>query len=127
MIKVPDLYTPGGIYWFTGGWNWRCIIALVLGMMPSLPGFFMICIDSTSQNAAVSIFQVCWFVGAPLSFVIYFGLNYFSPPTGLGIRELISEDDIATTEVVSGTDPVSDGSMDEKTPAETIKKDSVQI
>jgi NCS1 family nucleobase:cation symporter-1 len=119
LLKVPDLFTPGGIYWYTAGWNWRCMVALILGMAPSLPGFFMICIDSSTQNAAVAIFQVCWFVGAPLSFVIFIGLNNIWPPEGLGVSELISEDDMP--QVIEGVD-----SAREKSSAPVTEKDSEQ-
>jgi NCS1 family nucleobase:cation symporter-1 len=37
--SIPELYTPGGIHWFTGGANWRAFVAYFLGMWPALPGF----------------------------------------------------------------------------------------
>jgi NCS1 family nucleobase:cation symporter-1 len=35
--NIPQLYTPGGIYWFTGGLNWRAFVAYFLGMTWALP------------------------------------------------------------------------------------------
>ncbi|KAI1491833.1 permease for cytosine/purines, uracil, thiamine, allantoin-domain-containing protein [Biscogniauxia mediterranea] len=39
--NIPDIYTPGGIYWFCNGLNWRAFIAYILGMVWALPGFVM--------------------------------------------------------------------------------------
>ncbi len=128
MLKIPDLFTTGGIYWFYKGWNLRCMIALILGMLPSLPGFFYTCIDSSTQNAAVSIFEVCYFVGAPISFLIYYGLNYFWPPEGLGERELISPE-TEGVEVIDSTGYSHDNSTPEKVSvsADITEKDSAQL
>lgn len=35
--NIPQLYQPGGIYWFHSGVNWRAFIAYTLGMWPALP------------------------------------------------------------------------------------------
>jgi NCS1 family nucleobase:cation symporter-1 len=34
ILKLPDLYTENGIYWYYHGWNVRMLIALILGMVP---------------------------------------------------------------------------------------------
>lgn len=41
MWKVPDLYKGGNesIYWFYHGWNWRCVLAVALGMFPGMRKF----------------------------------------------------------------------------------------
>ncbi|KAL8786628.1 MAG: hypothetical protein Q9213_002657 [Squamulea squamosa] len=36
--NVSQLYTPGGMYWYTYGVNWRAIAAFFCGMLPLLPG-----------------------------------------------------------------------------------------
>lgn len=106
---MPDLYEPTGIYWFTGGWNLRCLIALILGMLPALPGFFMTCIDVTTDNAAVRIFQISYFVCCPLALIIYIGLNYFWPVQGLGVQEFIRpEDNPRTQAVIEGVERGAD-------------------
>lgn len=97
---VPDLFTPSGIYWFYHGWNLRCIAAMVVGMAPCIPGFIFICIDSTTDNAWVRIYQITWFVAAPLSLVVFMGLNWVWPVEGLGRRVLIPGEE----EVVDGVE-----------------------
>jgi NCS1 family nucleobase:cation symporter-1 len=40
-LDVEDLYRhgPGGQYWFSGGYNWRALVAVAAGVIPVLPGF----------------------------------------------------------------------------------------
>lgn len=40
-LNVAELYRPGegGEYWFSGGYNWRALIAVAVGVIPVLPGF----------------------------------------------------------------------------------------
>lgn len=94
MWKDPDLYVENGIYWYKGGWNLRAIVALAVGMIPGLPGFFMTVIDtSNTSNAGVKIFQIYYFVGFPLGALTYIVLCTFWRPAGLGERELMREDE----------------------------------
>lgn len=102
MWKVPDLYNPEGIYWYTGGWNFRSIIAVVIGVVPGLPGFFYTVIDATNDNAAVKIFQIDYFVGFPLGFITYIALCHFFPPAGLGFKELMVESEEGEVDVIQG-------------------------
>jgi NCS1 family nucleobase:cation symporter-1 len=122
LLKLPDLYTPGGIYWFYHGWNLRCVAAILLGMAPALPGFFMTCIDTTADNAAVKIFQLCWFVGAPLSMLIYLALNKIWPPEGLGIKELLTAE--SAVQVIDDVGRDSEDLPNDKIP-ETVTEKAV--
>ncbi|KAL8803676.1 MAG: hypothetical protein Q9200_006110 [Gallowayella weberi] len=36
--NVSQLYTPGGLYWYRHGVNWRAIASFFVGMLPLLPG-----------------------------------------------------------------------------------------
>ena len=78
----------------------RCVITLILGMAPALPGFFYTCINSKTDNSAVRIFQISWFVCAPISLIIYSLLNFFWPVAGLGIQEFINPEDNPRTQAV---------------------------
>lgn len=110
MWKVPDLYVENGIYWYKGGWNLRAIVALAVGMIPGLPDFFMTVINtSDTSNAGVKIFQIYYFVGFPLGALTYILLCTFWPPTGLGERESMREDEDGTAPAVlegEGIEPV---------------------
>jgi NCS1 family nucleobase:cation symporter-1 len=120
MLKVPDLYKgEDGIYWYTKGINYRCIFALLAGSAPCLPGFFMICINPVADNAWVKMFQICWFISAPLALIIYQTLNYIWPVEGLGIQEFIPMGEGAV-EVIEATS--SAASTDGKVLEETTTK-----
>jgi NCS1 family nucleobase:cation symporter-1 len=109
MLKIPDLYTgKDGIYWYTNGFNYRAIVALFVGMIPCLPGFVYSCIDGTIDNAAVKIFQICWFVAAPLTLIVYLVLNRIWPLEGLGVKELLTldDEDSVTESVIEGVESV---------------------
>jgi NCS1 family nucleobase:cation symporter-1 len=58
LLKLPDLYTQNGIYWYSHGYNMRMLFALVVGMIPALPGFFITVIKGPIDHPAVKIFQV---------------------------------------------------------------------
>ena len=39
-IDVAECYREGGRYWFTGGWNWRAVVATVAGMTIGVGGAY---------------------------------------------------------------------------------------
>ncbi len=39
-LDLADLYKMDGRYAYSGGWNWRAILAVFIGVVPVLPGFF---------------------------------------------------------------------------------------
>lgn len=87
----------------------------------------MTCIDSSADNAAVNIFQVCWFVGMPLSFLIYWALNYFWPCESLGVKELLSPETEAL-EVIEAPNSRPESFKDEKAaPTVTEEKGSLSL
>ncbi|MFK4105436.1 NCS1 family nucleobase:cation symporter-1 [Streptomyces sp. NPDC019531] len=40
VLHLVDLYTPGGRYWYTNGWNWRAIAAFVVGGLLAVGGSY---------------------------------------------------------------------------------------
>jgi nucleobase:cation symporter-1, NCS1 family len=50
---MDDLYSSrrDGIYWYTGGFNWRSAFAFVMGAWPFLPGLIMIVSNPNSLGA----------------------------------------------------------------------------
>lgn len=40
-MVLDDLYTsnPKGIYYYSGGWNWRAYVAYLVGLSLAFPGF----------------------------------------------------------------------------------------
>src|ERR687890_2330783 len=39
QLSLADLYKHDGIYAYTGGWNWKAIAAVLIGVLPVVPGF----------------------------------------------------------------------------------------
>lgn len=87
---MPDMYKDGaeGLYWFTGGWNLRAIAALFGAMAPCIPGFIWTCIDPDVDNAAVQMYQITYFIAAPLAAVLYLSFNMIWP-VEVGSKEFL--------------------------------------
>ena len=66
QLSVRDLYDPNGAYRFTGGFNHRAIGSLVLGILPSIPGFLatihLLQADSC-PSWLLQLYNYAWFVG----------------------------------------------------------------
>ena len=55
-----------------GGWNPAAIWAMIIGVLPSLPGFLAQC--GALQNVPqifLSMYDLAWFVGVAVSTVVY--------------------------------------------------------
>ena len=84
--NIPELYTPGGIYWFTGGVNWRAFVAYFMGMWPALPGFINAVSGLEVAITWVRFYQISFFFGYIVSGTLYFTFCKLSPPPGLGVQ-----------------------------------------
>jgi NCS1 family nucleobase:cation symporter-1 len=40
VLHLADLYTPGGRYWYASGWNWRAIVAFLVGGVLAVGGSY---------------------------------------------------------------------------------------
>jgi NCS1 family nucleobase:cation symporter-1 len=74
-LKVDDLFRHGGVYGYRGGWNPAALIALLIGVLPNLPGFlhaagFVASVPAIFQ----SIYTYAWFVGLGVAAAVYLGL-----------------------------------------------------
>jgi len=76
-LVVDELYKPNGLYSFTGGFNNAAIIALLLGILPNVPGFF-VTIKVLSATAVpewiTHLYNYAWFVGFLVSAFVYWGM-----------------------------------------------------
>ena len=83
QLVTEDLYKSNGIYSFRNGFNAAAIIALLLGILPNLPGF-LLQIKVVSPEAFPAwisgLYNYAWFVGFILSGTIYFLLMKKSLP-----------------------------------------------
>ena len=75
-LSLAALYDGGGIYWYRRGVNWRAIAALVVGVLPVLPGFLRAATTPLGQVPDPGFFDqlysYAWFVTFFISAVTYF-------------------------------------------------------
>ena len=71
ILAVEDLYRRGGVYEYSRGWNWIAIVAFVLGVAPSLPGFVAALGGHPAGGFFGGVYNWAWFVGFTLSGVVY--------------------------------------------------------
>jgi len=83
--KVLDpvaLYQSHGAYWFTGGFSLVALAALILGILPSLPGF-LVQVKLTGPGLfppfLVDLYHYAWFVGFGLALFIYIIVRKIAP------------------------------------------------
>ena len=78
-LAVADLFREQGQYTYSRGINWRAVAALVLAVLPVLPGFLR---AATTPGGRVAnptltddLYSYAWFVTFALSFVLYLVLG----------------------------------------------------
>ncbi len=75
QLNVDDLYSDKGQYSFNNGINYAAVFALLLGILPNVPGF-LLQVKLISINAfpgwISELYHYAWFVGFAVSGVIYF-------------------------------------------------------
>jgi len=95
-LKLADLYRPTGIYRYVSGWNWRAVVALLVGMFVALGGAYS-ALDTTGkptgpfpQDGIVPflhfqlpwggyLYDYSWVLGLIVSFVLYWVFMKFLP------------------------------------------------
>jgi NCS1 family nucleobase:cation symporter-1 len=77
-LDVRDLFTATGQYEYSNGINWRAIAALVVAVLPVLPGFLHAAATPGGQVAHPglldTIYTYAWFVTFFLSGIVYYAL-----------------------------------------------------
>ena len=79
-LNVGDLFRKEGEYTYSGGWNPVALVALVLAVLPNLPGFLhAIDIAKPAEPGFFdSIYPYAWFVGLAIGGVVYWAGMTFS-------------------------------------------------
>ena len=68
-LNVEDLYRSSGIY---AGVNPMAIIALVLGVIPNIPGFLANVGLYSGSGFVVNLYNYAWFIGLGISSLVYY-------------------------------------------------------
>jgi nucleobase:cation symporter-1, NCS1 family len=78
-LKLPDLYRTQGEYTYTGGWNWRAVVATLVGCSLAWIGLVV--------PALRPLYDYGWFVGFGASAVTHLILMKLSPPHASTVLE----------------------------------------
>ena len=85
-LNLGDLYLPWGRYRYAGGWNWRGLVALIVGAVLSVGGAYSA--PGTGPFPVHGLIPILkplydynWAVGFVAAFVVYFGLSTVFRPT----------------------------------------------
>jgi NCS1 family nucleobase:cation symporter-1 len=73
-LILNDLYNPKGIYSFKSGFNLAALWALIIGIIPNIPGFLVninVLDSDTFPSFIVALYNYAWFVGFGLSGFVY--------------------------------------------------------
>ena len=73
-LAVDDLYLRDGAYAYRGGWNLAAIVALVLGVLPNLPGFLAAAAPHLFAGVGTfwtGLYTYAWFVGLAIAATVY--------------------------------------------------------
>jgi NCS1 family nucleobase:cation symporter-1 len=74
-LDVKDLFNPTGHYAYAGGFNWMAIIALIVAVVPCVPGFLATVHLAPAVPAVwVRIYTYAWFITFAIAFVVYWAL-----------------------------------------------------
>ncbi|HMK07069.1 MAG TPA: NCS1 family nucleobase:cation symporter-1 [Flavobacterium sp.] len=73
-LELEDLYSTHGIYRFSNGFNTNAVIALLIGIVPNVPGFLttvkVIAADAVPGWVS-GLYNYAWFVGFGISGLLY--------------------------------------------------------
>jgi nucleobase:cation symporter-1, NCS1 family len=77
QLSLADLYKLEGRYAYSGGWNWRAIVAVLVGVVPVLPGF----IKAATTPGFAGVFENPTFIEGLYNYGLFFtffvaGLTY---------------------------------------------------
>ncbi|MFT7487255.1 MAG: NCS1 family nucleobase:cation symporter-1 [Candidatus Paceibacteria bacterium] len=71
-VDVEGLYRKDGVYWYNRGFNPVAVVALILGVVPNIPGFLNAAGFSSDVSPLFkSIYTYAWFVGFGISSLVY--------------------------------------------------------
>ncbi|KAK5189708.1 hypothetical protein LTR47_001327 [Exophiala xenobiotica] len=88
------LYNPHGIYRYTYGVNLRAVVAFLVGVAPSLPGF----VNGINHNVDVGVgihpYQFGWLLGFVATALVYTTLSFVFPARETFIEHALRPDEV---------------------------------
>jgi len=89
-----ELYNPDGIYRYTYGVNWRAVVAFLVGVAPSLPGFVNGINHHIDVGSGIHPYQFGWLLGFVASALVYTALSLLLPARETFIARAVRPDEI---------------------------------
>ena len=74
QLQLSELYQETGIYSFTNGVNYCAVLALLLGILPNVPGFLVqvkLLSETSMPSWIIHLYSYAWFVGFFVSGISY--------------------------------------------------------
>lgn len=90
ILDVDALYQRHGAYSYTHGYNLKAMAALLVGILPNVPGFLVqikVCSPDSAFGFFVPFYHYAWFIGLFISGVIYGFLMLAEKRTTRAIEE----------------------------------------
>ena len=81
QLNVEALYETGGQYRYSGGFSIVALVALAVGIAPSLPGFLVQLKGAPAGSVAsfmTRLYDYAWFIGFAIAFAAYLAGRYLS-------------------------------------------------
>ncbi len=72
-LALPDLYRTKGVYTYSAGWNWRAVVATLLGCALAWIGLVV--------SALRPLYDYAWFVGFGTAALVHIALMKMFPPS----------------------------------------------
>lgn len=91
-LNMTHLYTKGGIYYYTRGWNMRAVVVFLLAVVPNLPGLAAAVNQESNIPAGFeNMYTMNWLVGVVIASALYY-LSCASLPVPLASADGFSTD-----------------------------------
>jgi NCS1 family nucleobase:cation symporter-1 len=81
-LELPDLYRTKGIYAYSSGWNWRAVVATLLGCALAWGGKILAWFGMTVPWL-LDLYAYAWFVGFGVAAITHLVLMKAFPPSSL--------------------------------------------
>ncbi|KAI0765176.1 NCS1 nucleoside transporter family [Fomes fomentarius] len=87
-VDVASMYNPHGRYCYTGGFNWRAVVTLLLTVPPNLPGLIATIRPAVKVDGAINVFDFAWLFGFFASLTVYSMLSLVFPAKSTFVNEM---------------------------------------
>jgi NCS1 family nucleobase:cation symporter-1 len=140
-LNLHEMYQDHGIYWYTGGWNWRAFAAFITAVAPLMPGFAKSIAPTLNVGGSWKLYAFAWIFGftyvfpsfyacghanknGSIAFTVYYVINkYISPQTVSLVDVAVYPRQLGDPETPTSLD--GEEVEDLKAPATTTEKEMV--